>query len=227
MPEAGGANIEIAHGMTERNEHAAPHAAGWLEIAEAIVLALVAIATAWSGYEAALWSGHQAQLYGEASKRRVRAAQLELLGRDQRDYDSSVVVEWMKASQEGKQDLARFFERRVRAEARPAFEAWKATDPVHNPDAPAGPSVMPEYHNANMEQSAKVNEEASVLFDRGTRSRDRSDDYVRVTVYLATVLLLTAIGQRFHIHKVRVVLATVAIFLLCSALARILTLPRV
>ena len=28
-----------------------------------------------------------------------------------------------------------------------AFEAWLATDPLHDPNAPAGPSFMPEYHN--------------------------------------------------------------------------------
>lgn len=31
-----------------------------LEIAEAVVLAVVAITTAWSGYQSALWAGHQA-----------------------------------------------------------------------------------------------------------------------------------------------------------------------
>ena len=69
MPEAGGANIEIA---THLSEHANfSHVI--LEIAEALVLAIVAIATAWSGYQAALWTGHQSELYGQASKLRVQA----------------------------------------------------------------------------------------------------------------------------------------------------------
>jgi hypothetical protein len=49
---------------------------------------------------------------------------------------------------------------------------------------------------------------------------------VRVTVTLATVLLLMAISQRFKIHGVRVALAVVAILLLCSPIYRILMLPR-
>jgi len=44
-----------------------------LEIGEAVILAVVAIATAWSWYQAALWTGHQSELYGEASKLRVQA----------------------------------------------------------------------------------------------------------------------------------------------------------
>ena len=45
MPEAGGANIEIAHHLNEAGEHHGPKSR-WhelLEVVEAIVLALVAI----------------------------------------------------------------------------------------------------------------------------------------------------------------------------------------
>src|SRR4029450_2027472 len=35
-----------------------------IEIAEAVLLAVVAVATAWSGYQSALWDGHSAKLYG-------------------------------------------------------------------------------------------------------------------------------------------------------------------
>jgi hypothetical protein len=52
-----------------------------LEIAEAMLLAVVAITTAWSGYQSALWAGHQSELYGQASKLRVQAA---LAGRTRR-----------------------------------------------------------------------------------------------------------------------------------------------
>ena len=37
------------------------------EIVEVIVLALVTIATAWSGFQGTTWGGHQAFLYGRAS----------------------------------------------------------------------------------------------------------------------------------------------------------------
>jgi hypothetical protein len=45
-------------------------------------------------------------------------------------------------------------------------------------------------------------------------------------VTLATVLLLTAISQRFKIHGVRVGLAAIAALLLCFPLYHLLTLPR-
>ena len=73
MPEAGGPNIELANLLNERKESGRPLGHAILEIAEAVVLAVVAIATAWSGYQAALWTGHQEELYGQANKLRVRS----------------------------------------------------------------------------------------------------------------------------------------------------------
>ena len=64
MSEAGGSNIEVAHHLGEHKESSQSLGHEILEIAEAVVLAVVAIATAWSGYQAALWTGLQAELYG-------------------------------------------------------------------------------------------------------------------------------------------------------------------
>ena len=58
MPETGGMNIEIAQQLSEKPGHGSPEPSRIheiLEIVEAIVLALVACATAWSGYQAARW----------------------------------------------------------------------------------------------------------------------------------------------------------------------------
>ena len=85
---------------------------------------------------------------------------------------------------------------------------------------------MPEYRSAKTEKAAKLNEQATETFEQGNQARERSDDYVRVTVMLATVLLLTAISQRFKTQSVRVGLAVLAALLLCFPLYRILTLPR-
>jgi len=229
MGERGGANIEIAHKLNEADEHESHPKSKWveaLEIAEAIILAAVAIATAWSGYQAAKWDGRQDELYEQSTKLRVQAQGLATRGGQEQIYDASTVVEWIKAEAAGNKKLSGIFERRFRPEVRPAFDAWKKMDPLNNPDAPAGVLMMPQYHNAHLEESAKLAEEASHEFEQGTKSRSTSDDYVRVTVFLATVLLLTAISQRFKTQHVRVGLAVVAFLLICIPLYRIITLPR-
>ena len=71
---------------------------------------------------------------------------------------------------------------------------------------------MMEYQSSKTEEAKRLNEQA--VFERGTQARQWSDDYVRVTVILATILLLTAVGQRFKIKRVRIVLTVFSALLL-------------
>jgi len=226
MSEAGGSNIEIAHHLSEHKELSQSLGHEILEIFEALVLAVVAISTAWSGYQAALWTGHQSELYGQAGKLRVQAEGVATYANQERLYNASTVVEWLKAEAHGDKKLAGLFERRLLPEFRPAFEAWKKTDPVENPSAPPGPQLMAEYRSSKAEQAARLNDQATEVFEEGTRDRQLSDRYVRVTVTLATVLLLMAISQRFKARGIRVGLLVIATLLLCSPVYHVLTLPR-
>ena len=45
----------------------------WFEVVTAVMLGVVTVATAWSGYQAARWSGEQAAHYAEAAAARVEA----------------------------------------------------------------------------------------------------------------------------------------------------------
>jgi hypothetical protein len=229
MPETGGANIEIAEDLTKSGRHGGHELSRRteaLEVFEAFVLALVAFTTAWSGYQAARWEGQQSLLYGRSSQLRVEAQGLEVRGNQVLMYDALTVDEWLKAEAHGDTKLADLFERRLLDETRSAFDAWKKTDPLHNPNAPAGPILMKEYHNAAAEQSTKLNKEATDLFEQGTQARDHADQYVRATVTLATVLLLAAISQRFRTTQIRAGLIFLAFLILLEPLWRVLTLPR-
>ncbi len=224
MPEGGNSNIEIARHLSAHHSPSMEHRI--LETVEAIVLAIIAIITAWSGYQAALWNGHQAELYSIAGKLRVQSEGAITTANQERLYNSATVVEWLKAEAQGQQKLADLFERRLLPEFRPAFEAWKQTDPLTNPNAPAGPQLMAAFHTSKTDEAAKLDEQASSTFEQGNVARQHSDEYVRVTVTLATLLLLVSIGQRFKVHAVRVGLAIVVLLLLCVPIYRVLTLPR-
>ena len=226
MAEIGGSSVEIAQHLSESKHESQSLAHQILEILEAIVLAVVAITTAWSGYQAALWGGHQAELYGQSGQKRVEAEGLASTANQERLYNAATVAQWLNAEARGDQKLADLFERRLLPEFLPAFRAWKATDPLHNPDAPAGPQMMAEYKSAKTEEAAKRSKEAEEIFERGTLARHRADEYVRMTVVLATVLLLMAINQRFKTHAVRVALAVVAVLLLAFPVIKIFLLPR-
>ena len=87
-----------------------------IEIIEALILALVAVATAWSGYQAAQWAGKRAQDYSKADRLRVTAEGLATLAGQERIYDSDTFDSWLAARLDGKTQAADFFERRFRDE---------------------------------------------------------------------------------------------------------------
>ncbi len=160
MPE--GMNIEIAHKLTEsEGGHKHSRRAELLEIAEAIVLAVVAVATAWSGYCSAKWDGRQALLYGNSTRLRVEAAATREEARQFQLFDVLLLNSWVQAKARKDEELAAFYERRFSPEGQIAFEAWVKLDPLKNPKAPHGPAQMPEYRNPRLARAEQLNQRLS------------------------------------------------------------------
>jgi len=227
MPEAT-SNIEFAHKIQEHGHlHPLPieRRAQWIEIVEAVVLAIVAVATAWSGYQAARWDALSNQSYNLASRTTVVSQEKATLAGQDRLYDITSFNAWLDAKVAGKGKLATFYQRRFRPEYATAFAAWWKLDPFNNSSAPPGPIFMTEYVNANSRESARLAEEAKNHFEKGVSTRETGDK-VKVTVFLATVLLLTALSQRFQIFGPRVAVVAIAFALLVVSTYWILTFPR-
>ncbi len=235
MPE-GNINAEVAEHLREHGGHdsldeQAAHKTSRrrveaVEILEAILLAIVAIATALSGYQAALWDGESAKEYATSSRLRTEANGAALTANQTLAYNAGNVTAWIEAMDAGNTRLADYLAERFTPEFRPAFDAWAATDPLTNPDAPAGPSQMPEYEDPLAEHAAELNKEAAHAFDLGVEYRKTGEHYVRVTVILAAILFLVAIGQRFKIRGVRYSVNTVAGVLLVYALVLFANYPH-
>jgi hypothetical protein len=219
-------NVEVAQTLSERGKRRSRTWEDIVEVLEAIALGLVAVATAWSGYQAAQWDGRQALLYGQSSTVRIEADEQLTLGGQQRLVDVTTFNTWIQAEARGDSELADLYVRRFSPEYRVAFEAWLGTHPFVNEYAPPGPSFMPEYVNHMLEEGERLNERADVLFDEGTEARETSENYVRLTVLLATVLFLIALSQRFKVRGVRIGLLGVAVALFAYSVVSIIGLPR-
>ena len=222
-------NVEIAHKINEqahRHGAASHRQSPWIEIAEASVLAFVAVATAWSGYQATKWDAVSNQNYSLAASTNMRAQEKATLAGQDRLYDIVTFNGWIAAESAGNKNLLAEYERRFRPEYTVAFLAWQKLDPLHNASAPSGPIYMPEYTNASAEESKKLAANAKDYFDKGVNTRETGDHYVKISVFLATVLLLTALGQRFDILGPRIVLLIVAFLLLLISTFWIITFPR-
>ncbi|TET39350.1 MAG: hypothetical protein E3J69_00580 [Anaerolineales bacterium] len=197
----------------------------WSEILSATLLAVVAIGTAWSGYQSAQWGGIQSIKFSRASSLRVESTRASTLGGQLVTIDVILFEGWVDAYVAKNEDLMHFYEGRFRDEFNPAFEAWVATDPVNNPDAPSQPFLMEEYQVASMQEAEQLEEEASALFDEGEQANQTSDDYAFSTVLLATVLFFAGIATRFEWQPIRWVLLAIGIGLLIFGVYNLLSLP--
>lgn len=227
MPEAT-SNVEFAQKIQENRVHQAAahsHRAQWVEMIEALLLAIVAVATAWSGYQAAKWDARSGQNYNLASRTTMLSQEKATLAGQDRLYDITTFNAWLAAKLAGKDQVAAFYERRFRPEYALAFSAWSKLDPIKNPSAPAGPIFMSEYANSSGQESAELAVKAKAYFENGVNMRETGDKYVRVTVFLATVLLLTALSQRFEILGPRVAVLAVAFVLLALSTYWMFTFP--
>jgi hypothetical protein len=228
MPE--GLNVEVAHKLTENEQEAERRKQRWEEIVEVIevlILAMAAIATAWSGFQASQWDDRGSLLYGQATTQRFAATAASTLGGQQLAADSAMFSSWLEARTARNTDLAMVFVRRFTPDYRQAFDEWVKTDPLNNPSAPPGPAYMPGYKNPNMEKADQLNAEAAELFTQGTEAGDKAGKYVRLTVLFALVLFLIAAGQRFRQRPVRISANLLGVCLLVYALVYLIILPRI
>jgi len=199
----------------------------WSEILSAILLAVVAIGTAWSGFQSAQWGGIQSIQFSKASSLRVESTRASTKAGQLITIDVILFEGWVDAFVAENEDLLNFYEDRFRDEFNPAFEAWVAADPVNNPDAPSQPFLMEEYQVASRQEAIELEEEASALFAAGEQANQTSDDYAFSTVLLATVLFFAGIATRFGWQPIRWVLLAIGIGLLVFGVYTLLSLPIV
>jgi hypothetical protein len=232
MPE-GLSPIEVGKQLHEHaNEPHEPAAsaggdrhARMVQIGEALLLSLVTIAAAWSGYAAAKWGTESRIQLAEAATLRNLATRADLAALSTRNFDSSTFNAWFTAftlDDPQKQALA---ERRFRPEFKVAFDAWIATDPFNNPRAPPGPSYMPQYKLADQAKAEALDREAEAASAAGHHAGVVGDDYIRITVFLAAVLFLVGIGSTFKLHTIRYALIGVGSLLLILAIVLLLQQP--
>jgi hypothetical protein len=223
----GPATVEVAHhlsGHGGHGEHDRLH--GFLELIEVLILAIVAIATAWSGYQAVKWDAQQRLFYGESSAIRTEAEEAKLTATQQLSADAALLNGWLQAVDDQDLELMRIFEKRFSPDYRTAFDAWLKTEPLTNSDAPAGPAAMPEYKNALAEKGKELTAEAAEHFHEGTEANHTAEKYVRDTVLFAMVLFLVAMAQRLKHRLARITLNAFAGVMLVYVLVSVVTLPR-
>jgi hypothetical protein len=196
-----------------------------VQIGEAVLLALVTITAAWAGYSAAKWGTASRIDIAQSSTLRNLATRDDLTAISLRNFDASTFNAWFIAWTLNSPQKEAVAVNRFRPAFRVAFDAWMATDPLHNPSAPPGPTYMPQYKLPAQTQANTLDNAANAKFTAGNNDGLVSDNYIRITVFLAAVLFLVGIGSSFQLPGVRYALITFGSVLLILSVVLILQQP--
>jgi hypothetical protein len=196
-----------------------------LETWSAILMSLATVATAWCAYQSAEWGGEQSFMLGESNRAGREATLQESLAMQRRSLDAALFMEWIGAIATDNQPLEEFYLQRFRPGMRIAVDAWLATDPRNNPDAPPHPFVLPEYR---IEQDSIASAEREKSASSWTLAREydaHADRYVLLTVVFASVLFFAGISEKFEEDRVRIGVLVMGTILFTSAFAVMLSYP--
>jgi hypothetical protein len=197
----------------------------WVEFIAAVVLSLATVATAWAGYQAALWGGDQTEHMTAANVASVRAAQQSNAALQTTSLHANLFVAWVTAISDEKQELADFLYARFPAELKTAADAWIATKPRQNPDAPASPFAMAEYQLPQNAKAAELQALADEELQLANAANEVSDRYVLLTVIFASVLFFGGVSGKFQSKQVDVAMLALAAIVFLVGVGILVTYP--
>ncbi len=174
-----------------------------LEVLATVLLAVAAVATAWSGYQATRWNGEQAKASGTTNALRIDAARAQGLSQAQTLVDVATFTQWVDAYAHEDAQLEDFYFKRFRKEFRPAVEAWLATRPLRNPEAPLTPFAMPQYELAATAEAERLDAEAELSAAAVRRNIQRASNYILGVVLFSVALFFAGMSTKLGDIRLR------------------------
>ena len=191
------------------------------------MLALVALLAAYTGFASAKWNTESSVRLAQASAARTEANRAALNAQNLRNFDSTTFNTWFSAYVAGDSTAEAVAVRRFRPQFKVAFDAWLATDPFTNAKAPPGPTYMPQYKQPQLAASAALDTKATQEYTLGVQAGSNADNYIRDTIYLATILFLIGISGHFRFIRIRVALISLGGVMMILAIFEIATSPAI
>jgi len=196
-----------------------------LELFATILLAVAAVATAWASYQSSRWHGKQAEAQSASIAARVESSKAADVANRQVQIDVAIFTQWVDAYATGETELADFYRQRFREEFEPAFEAWIATKPLRNPQAPLSPFAMPEYQLAATKEAERLEEVATAASHDVRIDIQRADNYVLAVVLFAASLFFAGISTKLHTRGSRLAVLVLGYVMFLGTAIWIATFP--
>lgn len=197
----------------------------WLELVSTVLIAVAAVAIAWSGYQSTRWSGEQAIAFSRANASRLESTRASAFANAQTQIDVATFTQWIDAFALDETELADFYFRRFREEFKSAVDAWLATKPRTNPDAPLTPFAMPEYQLEARDEADRLEAEATAAAEDASTFNQRSDNYVLAVVLFALSLFFAGVSTRLPTTRSKGAILALGCFTFLATLAWVATFP--
>lgn len=204
---------------------APPQRADRLEILATVLLALAAVGTAWSSYQASRWNGEQAKAFSRGTAARIESTRASSLADTQTQIDVATFTQWANAYALGNTELADFYFRRFRKEFKPAVNAWIATRPLRNPNAPLSPFAMPQYRLAARAESERLEADAEALSAGARTNVQRATNYVLGVVLFAVALFFAGMSTKLRSRGPQTALLALGTTVFLGTVVWLATLP--
>jgi len=196
-----------------------------VEIVATLLLAVTAVTTAWCGYQATRWNGEQAKTSAAVSATRFQAARAADLANAQTEVDVATFTQWVDAYARNEQELATFYRTRFRDEFGPVVEAWIATRPLKNPDAPLTPFAMPQYELAAATEAGELDQKAEGLGEDVRTYIQHASNYVLGVVLCAVALFFAGISTKLTSPTLRTATVATGWLVFLGTVGWVLTFP--
>lgn len=196
-----------------------------VETLATILLAMAAVATAWASYQSAQWRGEQAAHTSKSTAARIEASTASTRAGQLTQIDIATFTQWVNATEDGDTQLADFYRTRFRDEFTPAFDAWLATEPLTNTDAPKTPFAMSEYKVADNQEADRLNAVARDQSEAASAALERADNFMLAVVLFAAALFFAGMSTKLQTLRHREVLLTLGTLLFFGSAIWLATLP--
>ena len=196
-----------------------------IETLATVLLALAAVGTAWSTYQAAHWRSEQALAGNRSTAARVEANRAAGVANRRIQVDVQTYIQWVDAYSAGDKKLADFYFRRFQPEMRPAVVAWVATRPLENRSAPLTPFDMPQYKSAALAQADRLESKGDVESATAQAHVERADKYTLCVVLFAMTLFFAGISTRLRSQRAQAAIVGFGCVVFLGAVAWAATFP--
>jgi len=190
-----------------------------------LLLSLATVGTAWCSFQAAAWGGVSQRFSNQSAAASRRAAARELQSQQLALLDVLLFSQYINARSLSNESLSRFYAERFRAEAKTAFEAWLATRPFENTNAPPHPFVTNLYQPRMLAEANAAEEESQRLWQQAGEAGRTSRSYVLITVLLASALFCGGTASKFEAAWIRRSVLGLGLAAFLFAAARLWLLP--